>query len=103
MRNGLERVDVQAAVGLIENGIFWLKHGQLQDFGALFFAAGKALVDRARSERAIHPEQLDLFVKLRVIIGCLELFALVESRLRGSVQKLRDRPAGNFAWILESQ
>src|SRR5207247_1864514 len=73
MRHGLERVNVQAAVGLIENGIFRLEHRQLQNLGALLFAAGKTFVDRTRSERTIHPEQLDLFVKLCVIIGGLVL------------------------------
>ena len=103
MRNGLERVDVQAAVGFVENGIFRLKHGKLQNFRTFLFAAGEALVDSARSERAIHTQQLHLFVKLRVIIGCLELFPFGETRLHGRAQKIRDRHARDFAWILERQ
>src|SRR5439155_15277986 len=39
MRHGLERVDVQPAIGFIQNGVFWFEHGQLQNFSALFFAA----------------------------------------------------------------
>src|SRR4029077_19661023 len=103
MRNGLERIDVQAAIGLIQNGIFRLEHRQLQDFRALFFAPGKTFVDRTRRERTIHPEQLHLFVKLRVVIGRFELFTVRQTRLYGRTEKISNRYAGNFAWILESQ
>src|SRR6266705_3552946 len=101
MRHGLERVNVQAAVGLIENGIFRLEHRQMQNLGALLFAAGKTFVDRTRSERTIHPEQLDLFVKLCVIIGGLEFFAFRQTRLHRGTKKVGDRHAWNFARILE--
>src|SRR4030095_11722109 len=30
VRNGLERVDVKAAIGFIENGVLWLEHRHLQ-------------------------------------------------------------------------
>src|SRR5437773_8927491 len=43
--NGLERVDVQAAIGLVKHGVFRLEHRQLQDFRALFFSAREALVN----------------------------------------------------------
>src|SRR5947208_15826300 len=102
MRHGLERVNVQAAVGLIENGIFRLEHRQLQNLGTLLFAAGKTLVDRTRSERTIHPEQLDLFIKLCVIVGGLKLLALRQARLHRGTKKVGDRHAWNFARILES-
>ena len=71
----LERVDIEAAVGFVEDRVFRFEHGQLQNFVPLLFAAGKSFVDRARSERAIHLEQVHFFVKPGVIFGRLELLA----------------------------
>src|SRR5437764_13601060 len=103
MRNGLERVDVQAAVGLIEDGVLWLEHGHLQNLGALFFAAGESLINRARSKRTIHAEQFHLFVKLGVIIGSLEFLAFGQTRLQRGAEKICNGYARNFARVLESQ
>ena len=42
-----QRVDVEAGVGLVEDGQSRIKHRHLQNLVALFFAAGEAGVDRA--------------------------------------------------------
>src|SRR5437899_12319023 len=103
MCDSLERVDVQAAVGLVQNRIFGLEHGQLQNLRALFFATVKTFIDRTRSERAIHTEQLYLFVKLRVIVSGFEFLALRETRLRRGAQEICDGDSRNFAWILKCE
>src|SRR5713101_4840864 len=103
MRDGLEGVDVEAAVGLVHNRVFRLEHGQLQNLHALLFATGKTFIDRTRSERAIHTEQLYLFVKLRVIVSGFEFLALRETRLRRGAQEICDGDSRNFAWILKCE
>src|SRR6266480_4634911 len=37
-----------------------------------------------------------------IVTPRFELFAVGQARLNGRPQKIRDRHAGNFAWILES-
>ena len=43
VRHGLERIDVEAAVGFIEDGVFRFEHGELQNLGALLFRRRKIL------------------------------------------------------------
>ena len=49
----LQRVDVQAGVGLVEDRDLRLEQLQLQDLVALLLAAGEALVDVALGERRV--------------------------------------------------
>ena len=56
----LERVDIQAGVGLIEQRQRRLEHQHLQNLVALFLAAGKALVDAAAEEALIDVHELHL-------------------------------------------
>ena len=46
-------------VGLVEHRDLRLEHRHLQDLGALLLAAGEAVVEVARGERAVDVEQLD--------------------------------------------
>ena len=101
VRDDLERIDVEAAVGLIEDGVFRLEHGHLQDLVPLLLAAGETFVDRARGERAIHPEAIHFLVKLGVVIGRLEFLALRQAGLHRRAQEVGDRDARDFARILE--
>ena len=78
----LEGVDVEAGVGLVEDGVFRLEHRHLEDFVALLLAAGEAFVDRARGEFAVHLEQVHLLVELLVVVGRLEFLALGQARLQ---------------------
>ena len=48
----LQRVDVEARVGLVEHGDPRLQHRHLQDLDALLLAAGEAVVQVARGELA---------------------------------------------------
>ena len=52
-----QRVDVQAGVGLVEDGDLRLEQAQLQDLVALLLAAGEALVDAALGERRVDVER----------------------------------------------
>jgi len=53
--NDFQRVDIQAAVGLVQDGVARLEHGHLQNFPfRFFFAAGKAFVHRAGGEAAVN-------------------------------------------------
>ena len=103
VRDDFERVDVEAAVGLVEHGVFRLEHRHLQNFVALLLAAGEAFIHRARGERAIHLEQIHLLVELRVVIGRLEFLALRQTGLDRGAEEIGDRHAGDFARVLEGQ
>ena len=76
--NDLQRVDVQAGVGLVQEGEGRLQHEHLEDFHAFLLPAGKALVQVAVDEG---------LVDLHEIHGLAE--ALDE---RGDVHPLAVRP-----------
>ena len=49
-RHHSQRIDVEAAVGLVEYGEAGFEHRHLEDFVALFLAAGEADIDGALQE-----------------------------------------------------
>ena len=53
-----QRVDVEAAVGLVEHREVGFHHRHLQDLVALLLAAGEALVEVALLEAVVHAEAL---------------------------------------------
>src|SRR5580658_139565 len=55
-----QRVDVEAAVGLVEDGELGLEHGHLKDLVALLLAAGEADIDSALQEIVVDLENLEL-------------------------------------------
>ena len=50
VRDDFQRVDIEAAVGFVEHGVFRIEHCELKNFVPLFFAAGETFVDRTRGE-----------------------------------------------------
>jgi hypothetical protein len=48
--DSLQRVDVEAGIGLVEDRQARLQHRHLEDLVALLLAAGKALVHRAMQQ-----------------------------------------------------
>ena len=54
------RVDVEAAVGFIQDGELGPQHRQLQDFGPFHFAAGKTVVHVAAGKLLVHPQLFHL-------------------------------------------
>src|SRR4029453_2988517 len=66
LRDGLERVDVEPRICLVQDGELRLEHGHLEDLFPLLPAAGEALVDRPIDEGPIHLDASEFFVqKLR--------------------------------------
>ena len=103
VRDDLEGVDVQTGIGFVEQGEGRLQHGHLQDFAALFLAAGESLVDRARGEIPRHLEEIHFLVKLGVIFGGLQFLTLGQARLQGGTEEVGDGHPGNFARVLEGE
>ncbi|MBG9885083.1 hypothetical protein ABE10_00475, partial [Bacillus toyonensis] len=97
----LERVDVEARVGLVEHRDLRLQHLELEDLVALFLAAGEALVHIALGELRIHAQVghglLDVLGPLPDRRG----FA-VEGRL-GGAQEVGDRHARDLHRVLHRE
>src|ERR1700733_1147036 len=58
----LQRVDVEAGIGLIEHGVLRGEDGELQHLEPLFFAARETVVDVAREKGRVHVEDAELFI-----------------------------------------
>ena len=69
----LQRVDVQAGIGFVEDGELGFEHGHLEDLVALLFAAGEAFVDRALEQVVRQVEQLHLLLDQREELHGVEL------------------------------
>src|SRR5215470_320288 len=59
-RHHAERIDVEAAVGLVEDGELRLEHRHLEDLVALLLTAGEAHVDGALQQILTDLQQLEL-------------------------------------------
>ena len=57
-------VDVETGIGFVEDGDVGAQHRHLEDFNALFLAAGKALVEVALHERLVDVEQRHCLAQL---------------------------------------
>ena len=103
--NHAQCVDVEAGVGLVENGEPGFQDRQLQNFMAFFFSAGKALVDRAIEKFFVHLDQFEFVpnqgekVKRIDLVFCSGFANGVE----GCPQKVRAVHAGDFHWILKRE
>ena len=103
-----ERVDVEARVGLVEDGDAGLEHGHLEDLDALLLAAGEAVVqvaggELARNLQALHrSEQLgpELGDRNRVVLAAVPGLA---DRVDRAPEEARHGDAGNRVRILERQ
>ena len=62
LATSLQRVDVEAGVGLVENGELRFEHRHLENLVALLLAAGKTLVDGAVHHGIVHLEQRHLLL-----------------------------------------
>src|SRR3546814_3063513 len=82
--DGLERVDVQARVGLVEDCQLGLQHRELEDLVALLLAARKALVDAAVQQLVVqlqhgqllrseeHTSELQSLMRISYAVFCLK-------------------------------
>jgi len=57
-------VDVEAAVGLVEDREGGAEHGELEDLGPLLLAAGEALVEVTTGEVGVHAQLIHLLAHL---------------------------------------
>src|SRR5260370_25865435 len=98
-----ERVDVQAGVGLVEDGEPGIEHRHLEDLVALLLAAGEPFVDRAAGEALVHLHQLHLLLGQRKEVHRVQLLlatALAERVERGP-QEIQITDAGDLHRVLE--
>ena len=94
-------VDVEAGVGLVEDGQLGLEDGHLQDLVALLLAAGEALVEVAVGEGGVHAEALHPLHDGQAQLEHRQVDALAgRQRL---AQELDDRDAGDLLRVLEGQ
>ena len=102
----LQRVDVEARVGLVEDRERRLEHRHLEDLVALLLAAGEALVDRAAAAspgpcRAASPSRC---TSCRNSIGVeLRLAAVLAHRVERRLEEVGVGDAGDLDRILERQ
>ena len=100
-----QRIDVEAGVGFIEQRQFRLQQRHLQDFVALFLAAGKTVVDAATQEFRIHFQQFHFFAHQIIELQRVEfiLAAAALHRVVGEAQERAVGDAGNLHRILEAE
>ena len=103
MGDDFQRIDVEAGVGLIHHAELWVEHRHLEDLTALFFAAGKALVERAGGELAVHLQRIHFFVEFFIEFDGIDLLALRQTRRAGGADEVGDRDAGDFQRILKGE
>ena len=85
----LERVDVQAGVGLVHEGDLWLEQGHLKNLGAFLLATREAVVDGAVDEAVVHFEQAHfLLQQLAELTG---RYRLAFAHLAGGILTLFQR------------
>ncbi len=97
----LQRVDVEARVGLVEDRVLRREDRELQHLEPLLLTAGEAVVDVAPEERRIHVQRVEPVedqlaeLRRRQVVGAHGL-------TRGA-QKVRDRDARDRGRILERE
>ena len=94
-------VDVEAGVGLVEDGELGLEDRHLQDLVALLLAAGEALVEVAVGERRVHAEALHPLHDRQAQLEHREVDALAgRQRL---AQEVEHRDPGDLLRVLEGE
>ena len=63
LRYNLEGINIQAGICLVHQRDFWFEQGHLENLGALFLAAGEAIVNRAVDKAVIYFEQAHLLLE----------------------------------------
>ena len=101
-------VDVQAAVGLVEDGEGRPEHGELEDLGPLLLAAGEPLVEVAAGELLVHAQLVHLLAELLAEVAhrdqVLALLAVGVADVGHRVaEEVGHRHAGDRRRVLEGQ
>ena len=97
----LERVDVEAGVGLVEHRELRLQQLELQDLVALLLAAREALVDVALGERRVHLEVRHRLA--HVLDPAADRRRLAVDRGLGGAEEVRDGDAGDLDRVLHRE
>ncbi len=104
----LQRVDVEAGVGLVEDRELGLEHRHLQDLEALLLAAREAVVEVAAGERLVDLQHLQRGAELVAellrgdrVVGAVGPALAV--RVDGLPEEARDGHAGHGVGVLEGQ
>ena len=105
IRDDLERVDIEAGIGLVEHRQPRLQHRHLQDLVALLLAAGEADIDRPAQHLLVDAELLGgLAHPLHEVRGGeFGLAAMLALRVERGAQKRHGGDARHFHRILERQ
>ena len=111
-----QRVDVEPGVGLVEDRHLRLEDGHLEHLEALLLAAGEAVVDVARGEALVHPQQRHLLAHLVAEVahgdaaldrvGRVDVGVLVDALELGverRADEARDAQAGDRGRVLEGE
>jgi hypothetical protein len=101
--DNFEGVDVEAGVGLVEDGVFGFQHHELEDLVAFFLATGEALVDGAAGEGAIHLQLVHARVELFVEGDGVDVLALGEAGFESGAEEVGVGDAGDFVGVLEGE
>ncbi len=101
-------VDIEAAVGLVEDGECRPEHGQLQDLGPLLLAAGESFVQVAPGELLVDPQLVHLLAQfLAEVAHRDQVFAFLARRVADVghrvPQEVGHRDAGDGRRVLEAR
>ena len=94
-------VDVEAGVGLVQDGDLGLEQLELQDLVALLLAAGEALVDVARREGRVHLQ--GGHGRLLLLHPVAQRRGLTADGGGGAAQEVRDGHAGDLDGVLHRE
>jgi len=100
-----QRIDVEAAVGFVEDGKAGVDNAHLHHLVPLLFAAGKADIHRTLQHVHIHAERARLFARDLQELGARKrgFTAMLALRVQGLAQELHVRHTGDFNRILEAK
>ena len=101
----LQRVDVESAVGFVEDREPWFQHRELEDLVALFLAAGKPFVHAAVEQGVGQVQHLDLLAHQLEELHRIQfrLAARLALRVERAAQEVGVVHAGDFDRILEGE
>ena len=104
-RHGAQGVDIEAGIGLIENGEARLQHGHLENLVALFLAAGETGVDGAVQQHLVHIEELHTVLDQGEEVHGIQLLeaAVLADGIQRGFQEVHVADAGDLDGILERQ
>ena len=101
----LQRIDVEARIGLVEDRQLRLQHRHLEDLVALLLATGEAFVDRAMQQLVGDLHDLQLLAHQLEELHRIELLlaARLALRVERRAQEVGVVHAGNLHRVLERQ